>query len=142
MEDVGKLEEQLLKARLHLSSDHRKAVEEIVEALDILFAWGGMLGRLGIRTLLLLGDPALPYTWDEDGWDDLNLLPVTHQGSRYKVEEPLSRFEDVGIPGGVVEELSLGKGFEAWSRQLAKGEIEPKPADEGAHLCCCRQMRL
>lgn len=122
MEDIAKLEEQFLKARLHLPRDHRETIKQVVKALDVLFSWGRIFVRLAIRALLLLGDPALPYTGDEEGRDDLDLLPVAHQGSRYKVKEPLSWFEDVRVPGSVVEELGLGKRFEAWCRELAKGE--------------------
>lgn len=112
MKDICELVEQLFETRLHLSCDYWKVVEEIMEALDILLARHGNLGRLGTRSLPLLCDPALAYARDEDGWADLVLLPDANQGSRYEVEEPLSRFENVGVEYNIVEHLGLSKRFE------------------------------
>jgi hypothetical protein len=84
-----------------------------MEALDVLLAWGGILGRFGVGCLLLLVHLSLPNARNEDGRNNLVLLPDAYKGPGDKVEKPLSWLKDVGIKYNIVEKLSLRECFEA-----------------------------
>jgi hypothetical protein len=107
------LDEKFLETRLHLARNHGKVVKEVVKALDILLSRRSIFGRLGVRCLFLIRNPALAYARNKHGRRYLNLLPDAHEWFRDIVEKPLSWFKNVGIEDDVVEKLGLSECFEA-----------------------------
>lgn len=91
-----------------------------MEALDVLLLWHAFAVRFGLGRFLALDGVAAVILMSaspgcQHSGDDLDLLPNSNKRSRDEVQQPLSRFEDVGVEGIVAQNLCLCQSLEACS---------------------------
>lgn len=86
-QDVLELEKQLLETGMHLARDKGEVVEQVVEALDVLFARkGGALSAVGTSGATLLEGQFPRGALDQDRWGDFDLLPGADERPRDVVD--------------------------------------------------------